>query len=74
MAEAIIVMSESDRAYAISDLRRKARRTALEAARAAPSLSVQLQSLAALLEAQAAQLEKHVAALIEDFGDCRSPA
>jgi hypothetical protein len=73
MAEAII-KSESDRLYAISDLRRKARRTALEAARAAPSLSVELQSLAALLEAQATQLEKHVVALIEDFGDCRSPA
>ena len=73
MAPVIAAMSESERLYAIGELRRKARRSALEAARAAPSLSIQLNSLAALLEAQAQQLESRVAALVQDFGDCSSP-
>jgi len=74
MPEMIAVNSEADRLYAIGYLRRKARRTELDAARAAPSLSVQLRSLAALLETQAQELEKNVKALLKDFGDCASPA
>ena len=74
MAELVATMSTAERRYAIGDLRRKARRTALEAARAAPSLSIQLRSLAALLETQANQLEQHVTTLAKNFGDCASPA
>ena len=70
MSELIAVKSEADRLYTIGYLRRKARRTALEAARAAPALATQLKSLAALLETQAEQLENHIAVL----GDCTSPA
>ena len=72
VAELIAINSEADRVYAIGYLRRKARRTALDAARAAPSLSAQLKSLAALFESQAEQLEQRIAVAIEDMGDYAS--
>lgn len=62
----IAVQSESDRRYEIGYLRRKARQTALDAGRAAPSLSMQLRLLAALFESQAEQLETHLSAFLAD--------
>ena len=47
-----------DRSYAIGRLKRQARNMRLEAARAAATLAVQLNDLAATIEAEASALER----------------
>ena len=57
MGKFITAGSKSDRLYTIERLKRQARSTALEAARATPTLAAQLKSLAESMEAEAKQLE-----------------
>jgi hypothetical protein len=50
--------SPSDRRRTVDYLRRKARSIELQAGRAAPTVAVQLKSLAALMQAEAEELER----------------
>jgi hypothetical protein len=53
-------LGTAERLRTIDYLKRKARSTRLQAARAAPVVSEQLKKLAILIEAEAEQLEKSV--------------
>jgi len=50
--------SSSDRRRTVDYLRRKARSIELQAGRAAPTVAVQLKSLAVLMQAEAEELER----------------